>query len=260
MSERLVAIYTRRQPDMVTVLLTSGSLNEAVEVRDVWARIGRHDADLVTELRESRARLAEARRSLVCRSVPTRPMPRSRRPIAWRRWRTSSGAAAWSWIGPAPNWTDSSPRRERAAALARARAAAETAARRRAGSAAERPITGHPLHGSGRAGGARPPPRRRRPPTPPEPPAPASGGDGPVAGGPSYAVLGRIAQCESGGNPRAVSSSGQYRGKYQFDTGTWASVGGSGDPAAASEAEQDRRAAMLYIERGPSPWPICGYR
>ena len=81
-----------------------------------------------------------------------------------------------------------------------------------------------------------------------------------MVGGPSYATLGRIAQCESGGNPRAVSSSGQYRGKYQFDTGTWASVGGSGDPAAAPEAEQDRRAAMLYIQRGPSPWPICGYR
>ncbi len=30
------------------------------------------------------------------------------------------------------------------------------------------------------------------------------------------AALERIAQCESGGNPRAVSPGGQYRGKYQF--------------------------------------------
>ena len=67
-----------------------------------------------------------------------------------------------------------------------------------------------------------------------------------------------IAACESGGDPRAVSADGTYRGKYQFDYGTWASVGGSGDPAAAPEAEQDRRAAMLYARAGASPWPVCG--
>lgn len=70
--------------------------------------------------------------------------------------------------------------------------------------------------------------------------------------------LDAIAKCESGGNPSAVSPSGQYRGKYQFDHQTWSSVGGSGDPAAASEAEQDKRAAMLYAQRGAQPWPVCG--
>ena len=35
------------------------------------------------------------------------------------------------------------------------------------------------------------------------------------------AELQRIAQCESGGNPRAVSPDGRYRGKYQFDLATW---------------------------------------
>lgn len=72
------------------------------------------------------------------------------------------------------------------------------------------------------------------------------------------AILDRIAQCESGGNPRAVSSNGLYRGKYQFDRATWATVGGSGDPAAASEAEQDQRAAILLRRRGTAPWPVCG--
>ncbi|HEX8206656.1 MAG TPA: transglycosylase family protein [Solirubrobacteraceae bacterium] len=67
-----------------------------------------------------------------------------------------------------------------------------------------------------------------------------------------------IAACESGGNPAAVDASGTYRGKYQFDLQTWASVGGSGDPAAAPEAEQDRRAAMLYARAGSTPWPVCG--
>ena len=67
-----------------------------------------------------------------------------------------------------------------------------------------------------------------------------------------------IAACESGGNPSAVGGGGAYRGKYQFDRGTWASVGGSGDPAAAPEAEQDKRAAVLYARAGSSPWPTCG--
>ena len=35
-------------------------------------------------------------------------------------------------------------------------------------------------------------------------------------------------------------------------------VGGTGNPAAAPEAEQDKRAAMLYAQQGSSPWPVCG--
>jgi soluble lytic murein transglycosylase-like protein len=78
-----------------------------------------------------------------------------------------------------------------------------------------------------------------------------------IAGVPR-ATLEAIASCESGGDPTAVSSDGTYRGKYQFDRGTWASIGGSGDPAAAPEIEQDYRAALLYQRAGSSPWPICG--
>ncbi|MGH2900490.1 MAG: transglycosylase family protein [Solirubrobacteraceae bacterium] len=71
-------------------------------------------------------------------------------------------------------------------------------------------------------------------------------------------VLESIARCESHGNPRAISPGGTYRGKYQFSFSTWASVGGNGDPAAASETEQDRRAAILYRTGGPGHWPVCG--
>ncbi len=67
-----------------------------------------------------------------------------------------------------------------------------------------------------------------------------------------------IARCESGGDPRAISAGGSYRGKYQFSYSTWRSVGGTGDPARASEAEQDRRAAKLYRTGGPGHWPVCG--
>jgi uncharacterized protein YabE (DUF348 family) len=66
-----------------------------------------------------------------------------------------------------------------------------------------------------------------------------------------------LANCESGGNPRAVNPAGYY-GLYQFDTGTWRSVGGSGLPTSASAAEQTYRAKLLYKQRGRSPWPNCG--
>ena len=83
----------------------------------------------------------------------------------------------------------------------------------------------------------------------------------PAAGGPSAAesaTLARIRQCESRGNYSIVSRSGRYRGAYQFDFATWRGVGGSGDPAAASPAEQDYRALLLLRMRGTRPWPVCG--
>jgi peptidoglycan hydrolase-like protein with peptidoglycan-binding domain len=70
-------------------------------------------------------------------------------------------------------------------------------------------------------------------------------------------VLRRIARCESGGNPRAVSPDGRYRGKFQFDRETWRAWGGTGDPAAAPESVQDRIALKLYRARGTAPWPNC---
>jgi hypothetical protein len=70
-------------------------------------------------------------------------------------------------------------------------------------------------------------------------------------------VLEAIAACESGGDPTTDTGNGFY-GKYQFTLDTWAAVGGSGNPAQASEAEQDRRAAILYAQAGASPWPVCG--
>jgi hypothetical protein len=70
-------------------------------------------------------------------------------------------------------------------------------------------------------------------------------------------TLQAIAACESGGNPATDTGNGFY-GKYQFTLQTWESVGGSGNPAAAGEAEQDRRAAVLYAREGATPWPVCG--
>ena len=66
-----------------------------------------------------------------------------------------------------------------------------------------------------------------------------------------------IAACESGGDYSANTGNGFY-GAFQFTQETWASVGGTGNPAAASPAEQNKRAAMLYAQQGSSPWPVCG--
>jgi hypothetical protein len=89
--------------------------------------------------------------------------------------------------------------------------------------------------------------RRRARPKPPKPE--------PVTVSPH---LQAIAACESGGDPTAIGGGGLYRGKYQFSIATWQGVGGTGDPAAASEAEQDLRATILYERSGPGQWPTCG--
>ncbi len=67
----------------------------------------------------------------------------------------------------------------------------------------------------------------------------------------------RLAQCESGGNPRAVNPAGYY-GLYQFSLDTWASVGGTGNPIDASPEEQTMRAKMLQQRSGWSQWG-CGH-
>jgi hypothetical protein len=71
-----------------------------------------------------------------------------------------------------------------------------------------------------------------------------------------------LAQCESGGNPKAVNPAGYY-GLYQFSMATWQSAGGSGLPSNASAAEQTYRAQVLYNKvngRWQGQWPNCGSR
>jgi hypothetical protein len=89
--------------------------------------------------------------------------------------------------------------------------------------------------------------------------APAPARDAARSAGAS-SLLEAIALCESGGDPTLVSPSGHYRGKYQFTRSTWRSVGGTGDPAAALESEQDARATKLMARQGPSAWPACSRR
>nr|WP_244953931.1 resuscitation-promoting factor [Spelaeicoccus albus] len=65
-----------------------------------------------------------------------------------------------------------------------------------------------------------------------------------------------LAQCESGGNPRAVNGNGHY-GLYQFSLQTWHAMGGSGNPINASPATQLALAKKLYNAAGSGQWS-CG--
>lgn len=83
--------------------------------------------------------------------------------------------------------------------------------------------------------------------------------------GPSPEQWAALRQCESGGDYTIVSSSGRYRGAYQFAVSTWDSVAARNnpalvgvDPANATPAQQDTMAYALYLEAGAGPWPVCG--
>jgi hypothetical protein len=66
----------------------------------------------------------------------------------------------------------------------------------------------------------------------------------------------RVADCESGLNPRAAS--GPNLGLWQFRIETWHTYGGEGDPRDHSPFEQTQVAWRLYSSRGDwSPWPGC---
>jgi septal ring factor EnvC (AmiA/AmiB activator) len=75
-------------------------------------------------------------------------------------------------------------------------------------------------------------------------------------GGP-YAIPSYIVMCESGGNYSALNPSSGAGGAYQILPSTWKLYGGQGEPQNASKAEQDRIAAEIWADSGPSAW-ICG--
>lgn len=66
-----------------------------------------------------------------------------------------------------------------------------------------------------------------------------------------------LAQCESGGNPSAVSANGSYYGLYQFSLSTWQSLGGTGLPSEADVETQTEMAKKLQARSGWGQWPHC---
>ncbi|WP_167147308.1 resuscitation-promoting factor [Actinomyces sp. ZJ308] len=69
-------------------------------------------------------------------------------------------------------------------------------------------------------------------------------------------VWAKLAQCESGGNPRTNTGNGFY-GMYQFTLETWRSLGGTGYPHEADAATQTEMAKKLQAKAGWGQWPGC---
>jgi peptidoglycan hydrolase CwlO-like protein len=228
LASRLSSVYRQPQPSGFALLIQSASVSDALGRIDFMERLQTRDGHVVRAVARARERIRATRKELLDDQVAakrdteiTRTRVAEIRAIRAARQRALIGV-----------------RTQLVAMIA----AERNAQRLRALQAARQRVAVR----ISRSGAA---------PTP----TPVAGG----AGTPAPAInipseLAKIAQCESGGNPAAVSGSGTYRGKYQFDTETWKAVGGSGDPAAASEDEQDRRAAILYGQRGAAPWPVCG--
>jgi septal ring factor EnvC (AmiA/AmiB activator) len=72
-------------------------------------------------------------------------------------------------------------------------------------------------------------------------------------GGP-YSIPTYIVMCESGGNYHALNSSSGAGGAYQILPSTWRAYGGQGAPQDAPKEEQDRIAAEIWRDSGPSAW------
>ena len=72
-------------------------------------------------------------------------------------------------------------------------------------------------------------------------------------GGP-YSIPTYIVMCESGGNYSALNPTSGAGGAYQILPSTWDLYGGQGLPHEASKAEQDRIAAEIWADSGPSAW------
>ena len=226
---RVSAIYRQPQPSGLEVLLRSRSLSEAMSRIDLLDRVQRQDGELVSTIAASRERIRAARAQLIDdQQVAKRESKEARVRLSEVR---SVRAARRGVLLSARRQltvliTAEVKRQANARRLAALRAAQGRVVQRTSGPA---PAIAAPA-------------------------APISGG----GGGDISAALGRIALCESGGNPAAISPSGLYRGKYQFDPQTWQRLGGSGDPAKAPEAEQDRIAGILYGQGGAASWPVCG--
>ena len=71
-----------------------------------------------------------------------------------------------------------------------------------------------------------------------------------------WAIPQAIVMCESGGNYSALNPSSGAGGAYQILPSTWKAYGGKGLPHLASKTDQDRIAALIWRDSGPSAW-VC---
>jgi peptidoglycan hydrolase CwlO-like protein len=241
LATRLVRLYTTQQPTIVELLASSGSLTGAIDSVELLKRLQEQDRNVVTSIEASRDRLRTIRKELVADRAEAGDTQRraleqlgSLRSLAGRR-QVILGRARASLSA----LESQQAAQAQIAAIAREQVVAQRAASPDA--SPEELTAGLPQ-------------------APDASTSASPAATAPPSSGAATPHLSSIAQCESGGNPGAISPGGTYRGKYQFLPSTWESVGGTGDPAQASEAEQDLRASILYEQVGASAWPVCGAR
>jgi len=258
LSTRISMIYRQPEPTQIELLLRSDSLTDAVSGSQFMQRMRKRDSEIVDEVAQTRDRIKKTRVQLIedQKEAKVQSAETHRRIGEIESIRSSRRAVLVSAQRQLASMIAAEQaRRANAARLAALRSAHRRVVQRTQEDGTTRTTVVQDPTPTPRSGGSDPAPAQSAP-APSEPSAPAP------APAPSAApsdALQAIAQCESGGNPSAVSPSGLYRGKYQFDPGTWSSMGGQGaDPAAASEAEQDRVAGLLYSQQGAAPWPVCG--
>ena len=253
LAKRIVGLYTNPPPSMMQVLISSGSISSALDSYDLMQHIADEDNALVKGFRADHHRLQSL--NVTLQKDQTAAVA-NRNEVAQRlsQLRTLAGERSVLLVAATSSLSHAEASAAQLAALRAEQARAAAAARAQA--SASQVVSATPQTGGGATGST------TAASTPGSTPSGATGtgsssGSGSVSGG-LMAILMKIAQCESGGNPHAVSPSGQYRGMFQFTFATWAGVGGHGDPAQASAAEQIQRAAILYARSGPGQWPVCG--
>jgi len=218
LAERLVAIYESGSPSTASVILASGSIDELATRVEYLDRIQQSDADLAD-------RVGEVRRAV----------NRALRRVAALKARVD-----------AYNERLAAARAEIAAVRADAEAAAGrleslAAARSAALATLKSKIAGWVKDVQAAEAASR---------------AAAEGTVERWLGGP-FTIPTYIVMCESGGNYGAVNPSSGAGGAYQILPSTWKLYGGQGLPNEAPKAEQDRIAAEIWADSGPSAW-VCG--
>ena len=232
LAQRLVDIYETGVPDATSVILGSGDYEELI-TRDTYLRtINEADTALARRVGETRdqvhnevLKVAAARRKAVAYDER----------VAARARRNRRGAGSGGGLGGPPG---GSQRRSRSLAVAAERR------HRHLGDDVKQI----------RAAEARA--RREAEESEAEANAAAEEEVGRWLGGP-YSIPTYIVMCESGGNYSALNPSSGAGGAYQILPSTWELYGGQGEPQNAPKAEQDRIAAEIWADSGPSAW-VCG--
>jgi septal ring factor EnvC (AmiA/AmiB activator) len=223
LSQRLVAIYESGAPNTAAMILGSGDFDELATRTEYLAQIERSDSGLahrVAQVRRSVASELEEVAALKARvDAYNARLAAARSEVGSVREAAESAAAQLHSVAAARSVALSTLRSEIGGWVSDLQAAKAAAAERISAEEAESTVERW-------------------------------------LGGP-YSIPTYIVMCESGGNYGAVNPTSGAGGAYQILPSTWELYGGQGAPQDASKAEQDRIAAEIWADSGPSAW-VCG--